>query len=367
MEDFEEKKYKTAVLLGAGTESKEELLRSLTELERLADTAGIQTLEVCYQSFKEQTKATYIGSGKVEEVAEVVKRVKPDVVIVDEMIKAFQLRNLAEAFGVDVIDRYMLVLDIFSQRAKTAEGKLQVEIAQLKYNMSRISLVKEDAQRFKGGNGARGPGEKATEIAKRAFRAKLQGLQEKVDSLKQQRELSRSKRKHNNEKLVAIVGYTNAGKSTLLNTLAKDNIYADDKLFATLDTTTRKIYLDYKHSFLITDTVGFISKLPHDLIEAFQATLEEANSANCILNVVDCSDKNALHHIEVTQNTLKQVGAENIPVIYVLNKADLCEDFSAFEGLDYVKISAKTGENIELLKQKIASILFPDFEYVIYK
>lgn len=365
MENFEKKKYKTAVLLGAGTESKETILTSLTELERLADTAGIKTLEMCYQSFKEQTKATYIGSGKVEEIAEVVKRVKPDVVIVDEMIKAFQLRNLAEAFGVDVIDRYMLVLDIFSQRAKTAEGKLQVEIAQLKYNISRISIIKEDAQRFRGGQGSRGPGEKATEIAKRAFKAKLQGLQDRVDELKKQRALSRNKRKNNNEKMVAIVGYTNSGKSTLLNAFAKDNIYADDKLFATLDTTTRKIYLDYKHSFLLTDTVGFISKLPHDLIEAFQATLEEACGADCILNVVDSSDKNALKHIEVTKNTLELVGAGSIPVIYVLNKSDSCEDFSRFEGLPYVKVSAKNGENLELLKQKIANILFPNFEYLV--
>ena len=363
MEDIEKKEYKTAVLLGAGTENKENLLVSLTELERLADTAGIQTVGITYQSFKEQTKATYIGSGKVEEVAELVKNLKPDVVIVDEMIKSFQLRNLSEAFGVDVVDRYMLVLDIFSQRAKTAEGKLQVEIAQLKYNMSRISLIKEDAQRFKGGAGSRGPGEKQTEIAKRAYRDKLKNLQEKVDILKKQRELSRNKRKHNNEKLVAIVGYTNAGKSTLLNALAKDNIYADDKLFATLDTTTRKIFLDYKHSFLITDTVGFISKLPHDLIEAFQATLEEAKDADCILNVIDCSDKNCLNHIKVTTETLEKVGAGNIPVIYVLNKADLCEDFSKFEDLEYVKTSAKNGENLELLKQKIAQIIFPDFAY----
>ena len=359
---MEEKKERRAILVGAGTESKEQLMRSLIELERLADTAGIQTLAMVTQTFKEKTKATFIGSGKVEEIAQMVKEQKANLVIMDEMLKGFQLRNLAEAFGVDVIDRYMLILDIFAQRAKTNEGKVQVEIAQMKYNMSRISLIKENDERFRGGPGSRGPGESKVELEKRIFRNKLKVLEEKVEELRKQRNLSRERRKQNQEKVVAIVGYTNAGKSTLLNALAKEDIYADDKLFATLDTTTRKIFLDYKHSFLLTDTVGFISKLPHDLVEAFQATLEEASSASCILHVVDCSDKYCLNHIEVTRNVLESIGAGNIPEILVLNKADMCDDFSKFDGMNYVKISAKKGENLEFLKNKIAGILFEDYE-----
>ena len=365
MEQSEKKK---AILVGAGLDSKDKLMRSLIELERLADTAGIETLAMVTQTFKEKTKATYIGSGKVEEIIEMVKELKPNLVIIDEMLKGFQLRNLSEAFGVDVVDRYMLILDIFAQRAKTNEGKVQVEIAQMKYNMSRISLIKENDERFRGGHGARGPGESKVELEKRVFRNKLKVLEEKVEELKKQREISRVRRKQNQEKVVAIVGYTNAGKSTLLNSLAKEDIYADDKLFATLDTTTRKIFLDYKHSFLLTDTVGFISKLPHDLVEAFQATLEEASSASCILHVVDCSDKYCLDHIDVTRNVLKSIGAGEIPEILVLNKADMCEDFSRFDGMDYIKISAKKGENLDLLKEKIAKILFDDYKsYVEYE
>lgn len=361
-----EKKERTAYLIGAGTESKSKLERSLVELERLADTAGIKVIGSIYQNFKEKTKATYIGSGKVEEIAKIVKELKPDIIIVDELLKSFQLRNLTEAFGIEVIDRYMLILEIFAQRAKTNEGKVQVEIAQMKYNMSRVSLMKEDDERFGGGGqGHRGPGESKIELEKRIYRNRLKQLEDKIKELTKQRELSRQKRRQNNEKLVAIVGYTNAGKSTLLNTLAKDNIYADDKLFATLDTTTRKIYLDYKHHFLITDTVGFINKLPHDLVEAFQATLEEARFADCILHVVDASDSDCLRNIEVTKSVLQSINADKIPTILVLNKIDKCEDLSMFEGLNYIKISAKNNENILQLKQAISKILFPDFDYIV--
>lgn len=358
-------KQKTAILLGASTESKEIILKSLVELERLADTADIKVVGICYQSFKEKTKATYIGSGKVEELKNLVSELKPDMVIVDEMIKGFQLRNLSEAVGVDVIDRYMLILDIFAKRATTAEGKLQVEIAKMKYNMSRISLIKENDERFRGGIGSKGPGEKKVEIEKRIYRNNLKILEDKLKEITKNRGVTRSKRTNNREKIVVIVGYTNAGKSTLLNALAKDNIYADDKLFATLETTTRKIYLDYKHYFLLIDTVGFINKLPHDLVEAFQSTLEEVKSADCILHVVDASDKNCIEQMNVTQGVLEKLEAQNIPKILVLNKTDCCQDMSIFESMNYVPISAKNNENLELLKQKISEILFPDFEYIV--
>ena len=196
----EEIKLKTAILIGAGEQSRKELMRSTQELERLADTANIKTVAVVYQSFKEKTKATFIGSGKVDEVSQLVKELKPDLVIVDDMLKAFQLRNLSEAFGVEVIDRYMLILDIFAARAKTAEGKLQVEIAQMKYNMSRISLIKENDERFRGGAGGKGPGESKVELEKRIFRNKLKQLESKVVELKKQREIMRQRRKQNKER-----------------------------------------------------------------------------------------------------------------------------------------------------------------------
>ncbi len=394
----EEIKLKTAILIGAGEQSRKELMRSTQELERLADTANIKTVAVVYQSFKEKTKATFIGSGKVDEVSQLVKELKPDLVIVDDMLKAFQLRNLSEAFGVEVIDRYMLILDIFAARAKTAEGKLQVEIAQMKYNMSRISLIKENDERFRGGAGGKGPGESKVELEKRIFRNKLKQLESKVVELKKQREIMRQRRKQNKEKTVAIVGYTNAGKSTLLNALAKESIYADDKLFATLDTTTRKIYFDYKHYFLITDTVGFISKLPHDLVEAFQATLEEASTADCILIVVDSSDKFAFEQYGVTCSVLDSIGAGNIPKLVVLNKVDDSNFYYAgdkseeqgensdsescgledeqmqdqsvemlFEDIPHICISAKTGYNLEKLKTEISKVLYDDFVYVSYE
>lgn len=359
-----EEKQKTVFLIGAGAESKEKLQNSLLELERLADTAGYITIGSAIQSFKEQTKATFIGSGKVEEIKEQILQLKPDLVVVNEMIKNFQIRNLSEAFGVDVMDRYMLILEIFSQRAKTAEGKVQVEIAQMKYNMSRLNIIKENDERYRGGYGSRGPGESKLELERRAIRAKLKSLQDKIDELKRQRDLARNKRMEHREKLVAIVGYTNAGKSTLLNALAKDDIYADDKLFATLDTTTRKIFLDYKHHFLITDTVGFISKLPHELVEAFQSTLEEARYADCIVHVVDASDKNCLEQIEVTKSVLAKIGADGIPTILALNKVDKCEDMSIFKDFDYISISAKNNQNLDELKKMISKIVFPDFDYV---
>ncbi|MBQ8749987.1 MAG: GTPase HflX [Clostridia bacterium] len=349
-----------AILVGASRDGKEEILKSLEELERLAETANIETLDYFYQTIKEITKATYIGSGKVIELKDFVNEKGADLIIFDEELSSFQLNNLEDICGVKVIDRSMLILDIFASRAKTSEGKLQVKLAQLKYTLPRSLAMNNSYGRFGGGVGMRGPGESEIELQKRIIKENILDIEAKIKTLKNQREVLRKKRKDSKEKLVAIVGYTNAGKSTLLNTMTKADVYADDKLFATLDTTTRKIFVSYDKRFLITDTVGFVSKLPHEFIEAFQATLEEANSADLILNVVDSSDKHYKEHLKVTNEVLEKIGAGNIPKLVVYNKVDQCQDSEILDDDNKIKISAKKNQSIDDLKQKIVGMLFED-------
>ncbi len=347
-----------AVLVGADFCGVERIQESLYELKGLADTANIDTVGQLVQSLKEITAATYIGSGKTEELVELVKETNADLVIFDEQLIGSQIRNLEDACGVKVIDRAMLILDIFAGRAKTSEGKLQVELAQLKYSLPRISAYSGSAGRFgSGGVGMRGPGETKIELDKRVIRDKIVELTRETEKLSQQRELLRNNRNRNQTKLVSIVGYTNAGKSTLLNLMSKSNVYADDKLFATLDTTTRKIFIDYNKQFLLTDTVGFISKLPHEFIEAFKATLEEAAQSDLIVMLVDCADRQFEKHIEVAKEVLEKIGAGNIPLITVFNKIDKCEDKSKIPE-DALIISAKQNVGIDVLREKIAQILF---------
>lgn len=349
---------KRAILVGASKEGKDAIIHSLKELERLAETAGIETVNYFFQSIKEITKATYIGSGKVLELKEFVEINNANLIIFDEELSGFQLNNLEEICGVKVIDRSMLILDIFAGRAKTSEGKLQVKLAQLKYTMPRSLALNNSYGRFGGGVGMRGPGESELELQKRIIRQSILDTEEKIRELKNYREMLRKKRQNSSEKLVAIVGYTNAGKSTLLNTMTKADVYADDKLFATLDTTTRKIFISYDKKFLLTDTVGFVSKLPHEFIEAFQATLEEANSADLILHVVDSSDVSYKEQIEVTNSVLEKIGAGQIPKLMVYNKIDECKDSEILNDDTLIKISAKNNSGIDMLKDKIVEKLF---------
>lgn len=347
-----------AVLVGAGKESKELQEKSVAELKRLAETAGVEVVGSLIQVVKEISSATYIGKGKTEELSALVKETGADLVIVDEELGGYQINNLEDICGVKVLDRSMLILDIFAKRAKTREGALQVQLAQLKYTMPRSLALNKSYGRFGGGVGMRGPGESEIELQKRIINDKILDIQQKIKELKVQREIVRKKRNKQNEKLVAIVGYTNAGKSTLLNTMTKADIYADDKLFATLDTTTRKIFVEYGKTFLITDTVGFISKLPHEFIEAFQATLEEACDADLIVNVVDSSDSNYEKHLEVTNEVLNKIGAGNIPRIVVYNKIDKCENENILNDESLIKISASKNSGIDKLKQAIIDKLY---------
>ncbi len=354
------KERQKAVLVGADFCSQEKIADSLIELKGLADTADIDIVGEVMQPLHEITAATYIGSGKAEEVAALVKQQGANLVIFDEELIGSQIRNLEDITGVKVIDRSMLILDIFASRAKTSEGKLQVELAQLKYSLPRIGAFSESAGRFgSGGVGMRGPGETKLEINKRIIKDKIFALSEQIEKLSGQRELLRGKRNSNNVKLVSIVGYTNAGKSTLLNNIAKSDVYADDKLFATLDTTTRKIFVDYKRQYLLTDTVGFISKLPHEFIEAFKATLEEAANSDLIIMLVDSADSHFKKHIEVAKEVLDKIGAGDIPVITVYNKIDKCEQKALIpEGA--ITISAKKSTGIDALKERVVKELFKE-------
>lgn len=350
-------KKETAVLVGANFATKEKIEDDLEELCGLAKTAEVDVVGRLVQPLREHNTATFIGKGKVEELKELVNVTGASLVIFDEELSGSQIRNLEDAVGVRVIDRSTLILDIFAGRAKTSEGKLQVELTQLKYRQSRLTAISESYGRYGGGVGMRGAGETKLELNKRIARDRIHELNEEISRLKSQRALMRKQRIKTKQKVVAIVGYTNAGKSTLLNALSKADVYADDKLFATLDTTARQVALDYLHKFLLVDTVGFIDKLPHELIDAFQATLEEACSADLILHVVDRSDPFYQKHIEVANNVLNKIGAGDIPKMLVYNKIDKVQDYKD-EGV--FTISAKNKTNLDELKMEIIKQLFED-------
>jgi len=331
---------------------------SLNELTSLCETAHLLVVGSTSQNIKEQNPATLLGSGKVNEIKEMVAQLNADVVVVDCELTGSQINNITQIVNTKVIDRSMLILDIFASRATTNEGRLQVKLAQLKYTLPRISSISNTSGRFgSAGVGMRGPGETKLETDKRAIRENINKLEKEIIKLKSQRLVQKNSRKKNQVKQVAIVGYTNAGKSTLMNTITKAGIYADDLLFATLDTTSRNLYLENGKQVVLIDTVGFIDKLPHAFIQAFNATLEETADADLLIHVVDISDPNYKEHIEVVENVLKEIRADKIPQIKVFNKIDKLK--TPFEvPLDTVLISAKNNSGIEVLKQKIIEKLF---------
>ena len=331
---------------------------ALEELASLCFTAGLEVVGSATQNIKEVNASTLLGSGKVEEIKLIVSELNANVVVVDCELTGSQLNNIADIVGVKVIDRSMLILDIFAGRATTNEGRLQVKLAQLKYSLPRISGISNSSGRFgSAGVGMRGPGETKLELDKRTIRENIAKLEKEIVKIKENRLIQKSSRKRNQVKQVAIVGYTNAGKSTLMNTITKADIYADNLLFATLDTTTRNLWLDNNQQIVLIDTVGFIDKLPHAFIQAFNATLEETADADLLLHVIDVSDPNYKEHIQVVEDVLKEIRADKIPTIKVFNKIDRLD--KPFEVLpDTVLISAKNNNGIDILKEKIKKTLF---------
>ncbi|MBQ9806121.1 MAG: GTPase HflX [Clostridia bacterium] len=354
-----------AILVGLCTDNEiDELEKSLDELERLLDTAGGVCVAKMIQNKDKPDPRTLIGSGKVLELAALCSLNEIELVVFDEELTPSQIRNLEDEIGdgVRVIDRSMLILDIFALHAVSREGKLQVELAQLKYTAPRLTGQGKDLSRLGGGIGTRGPGESKLESDRRHMRHRIVALEEELRNLDKNRQTMRAARDRSGVPKVAIVGYTNAGKSTLLNYLTDAGILAEDKLFATLDPTTRKFELPTGESVLLTDTVGFIRKLPHHLIKAFQSTLDEAVYADILMIVIDASDAEYRAQLEVTERLLDELGASGKPTLYVLNKCDLGAVALPSIGVPaersrMVAVSAKTGQGIDLLTQALQEIL----------
>lgn len=341
---------------------------SLDELARLLDTAGAESVYQLTQTMESPSPATYIGKGKIYELREFIDAFDADGVISDDELTPAQMGNLEQALNVKVIDRTMLILDIFAQHATTREGKIQVEMAQLQYKSSRLSGSAGVAMsRLGGGIGTRGPGESKLETDRRRIRDRISSLRKQLKEMEKNRENTRKSREKNQIPVFAIVGYTNAGKSTLLNALTGSSVLEEDALFATLDPTTRRMYLGDGWQILLTDTVGFISKLPHNLIDAFHSTLEEAKYADYIIHVIDSSDPSLERNMDVVYKTLNDLQITGKPILTVFNKDDIAENahplFDRHADLS-VHISAKTGQGIDQLKKAMKKLLLSDMTQI---
>lgn len=356
MEQIEE----TVILAGIDTGDGEAAERSLDELEELAKTAGAKVAGRLIQAREAAHPATYVGRGKLMELKELIWETDAAGIICDDELTSAQLGNLEAELSCKVIDRTLLILDIFAARAASGEGKIQVELAQLRYRASRLTGLGRSLSRLGGGIGTRGPGEKKLEMDRRLIRERISRLKRELKDVEKHRELIRTQRKQSGLKVAALVGYTSAGKSSIENALTDAGILEDAMLFSTLDTTTRSLMLDNTQEILLTDTVGFIRKLPHHLVEAFKSTLEEAKYADIIIHVVDASNPQMDEQMHVVYETLRQLGAEGKPVVTLFNKQDLLEnpvrqkDFRA----DYsIPASAKTGQGLEELKKALLEII----------
>lgn len=354
--DIEERVILIAVDTGDGSNA----AASLEELEELVDTAGAATVDKIIQNRENVHPGTYLGKGKIEEVKERIWELNATGVVCDDELSPAQLRNLEDALDTKVMDRTMVILDIFAARANTSEGKIQVELAQLKYRAARLVGLRNSLSRLGGGIGTRGPGEKKLEMDRRLIHERIGQLKSELEEVKRHREIQRKQRERAHTPVAAIVGYTNAGKSTLLNRLTDAGILAEDKLFATLDPTTRSMNLESGQKILLTDTVGFIRKLPHHLVEAFKSTLEEAKYSDIILHVADSSNPQMDMQMYVVYETLRELGVEDKVTVTVFNKMDQTEQEQLPRDLhaDYqVRISAKTGDGLDDLRELLENIL----------
>lgn len=353
-------KTERVLLVGVNTSGQEETENSLQELAELVQTAGARTVGAVIQSREQVHPGTYVGKGKLVEIKDLLWERDATGIICDDELSPAQMKNLQDELDVKVMDRTLLILDIFASRASTSEGKLQVELAQLKYRQTRLRGFGTAMSRLGGGIGTRGPGEKKLETDRRLIQRRISALNRELKDVKRHREITRGQRSRSHIPVAAIVGYTNAGKSTLLNTLTDAGILAEDQLFATLDPTTRNLKLPGGQELLLTDTVGFIRKLPHHLIDAFRSTLEEAKYADFILHVVDVSNPQMDSQMYIVYETLENLGVKDKPVVTVFNKQDKVREMPVIRDFraDYtVKLSAKTGEGIEELLEIMEAVL----------
>lgn len=348
------------ILVGVQADDNEDTEKSLDELEELAQTAGAETVGRIIQNREQIHPGTYVGKGKLDEIKNLLWETDATGIICDDELSPAQLGNLQDALDTKVMDRTLIILDIFAERASTNEGKIQVELAQLKYRQSRLVGLGKSLSRLGGGIGTRGPGEKKLEMDRRLIKGRIAQLNRELKDVKRHREVTREQRSRNHIPVIAIVGYTNAGKSTLLNRLTGASVLEEDKLFATLDPTTRGLKLPSGQEVLLTDTVGFIRKLPHHLIEAFKSTLEEAKYADMILHVVDVSNPQMDEQMYTVYETLQNLDVKDKVVITAFNKQDrltevpIIRDFKADH---IVNISARTGQGLDALQSVIEQIL----------
>ena len=355
------------LLVAVNTAEESRVRASLEELALLVDTAGGEAVGSIYQNLDHPISATYVGKGKIEEIRQLAAQLDADGIVCDDELTPAQMKNLEQELGFNVLDRTMVILDIFASRARSSEGKIQVELAQLKYRLSRLTGLGRSMSRLGGGIGTRGPGEKKLEIARRLINDRIAQLNRELKEVVKHSEIARAKRERNAVPVVAIVGYTNAGKSTLLNHLTDAEVLEEDKLFATLDPTTRMLELEGHQQVLLTDTVGFIRKLPHHLIEAFKSTLEEAKYADYIIHVVDASNPQRDKQMYIVYETLDHLGVKNKKILTLFNKIDIRTDddpLQDFRADHVLQISAAENAGLDAVKDVLQEMLREDKIYI---